>query len=92
MNRRIIEDFKDDEEYQYTSPSLSMKVTKWEDDLTVFELIYIKHDKVPCPPKCYVEVYSVIYDKEYYYNKLRPHVDIKKNDYSIEILKKMGLY
>lgn len=79
-------------EYQYTSRSFTMKVTKWEDDFTIFELIYIVDDKtVPCPPMCHPQVYSVIYDKEYYYAKLKPSVDLQKHDNSIAILKKAGI-
>ncbi len=71
-------------EYKYFSKSRSIKVTKWEDKATIFELVeVITNGKI--------EIYSVIFDSELYFKKLKNCVDLKKSENSIELLKRLGL-
>lgn len=71
-------------EYQYISKSKSIKVTRWEDKGTIFELIETRINNK-------TQAYSVIFDKELYYKKLKSCIDLNKSENSIEILKRLGL-
>lgn len=71
-------------EYQYTSKNISIKVTKWEDKGTIFELIETRIDNK-------TQAYSVIFDKELYYKKVKSCIDLNKSENSIELLKRIGL-
>ena len=68
-------------DYHYISPKYSIKTTKWENQLTIFELVeFITKSKTI--------TYSVIFDKSYYISIIKQHKNISINDNSIEILRK----
>lgn len=70
-------------EYAFSSKQKKIKVTKWHDKKTIFEMVEsIIDDKK--------NIYSIIYDKEQYYKKLSKRVDLNKNDNSIELLRLIG--
>lgn len=69
---------KSGKEYTHTGKDVSFKVTKWEAGNIIYELI--EEDKKG-KKKCY----SVIFDKELYYQKLKPTVDLTGKDISIEL-------
>jgi hypothetical protein len=71
-------------EYQYISKSKSIKVTKWEDNATIFELVEVIINNKK-------QVYSVIFDKNFYYKKVKSCIDLNKNENSIELLNRLGL-
>ncbi len=71
-------------EYQYISKNKSIKVTKWEDKETIFELIETRINNK-------TQAYSVIFDKELYYQKVKACIDLNRNENSIELLKRLGL-
>ena len=71
-------------EYQFISKEKSIKVRKWHDNKTIFELVEIRK-------KGKTLVYSVIFDKELYYKKMNGCFDLNRIDNSIELLKGLGL-
>jgi len=71
-------------ESQLMSKNSTMKVTKWEDKLSVFEMVEVKTgDKW--------QLYSIIFDKKFYFKKIKQCLDLTKNNNSIEILKRLGV-
>ena len=71
-------------EFHYKSKDKNIKVTKWANETTTFELIeIITNGKL--------EIYSVIFDLELNNQKYKNIIDIKKNDVSLEMLKRIGL-
>jgi hypothetical protein len=71
-------------EYKYSTNTKSITITKWEDKVTRFELIEIVD-------KGKRTTYSVIFDNELYYKKLKGSINLNKYDSSIELLKILGL-
>jgi len=71
-------------EFQYVSNGSSMKVTKWQDKFTVFEMVEIRTGNK-------WRIYSVIFDKDLYFKKQKQCLELNKNENSIEILKKLGV-
>jgi hypothetical protein len=71
-------------EYQFISKEKSIKVRKWHDSKTIFELVEIRK-------KGETIVYSVIFDRELYYKKMNGCFDLNRIDNSIELLKGLGL-
>lgn len=72
------------QEYLYYSKNKSIKVTKWEDQATIFELTEVIIDGKR-------QVYSVLFDSELYMKKFKERMDLRKNENSIELLKRLGL-
>lgn len=74
---------KNGREYSYSGKDTTYKVTKWEAGNIIFELMEatIKQKK---------EIYSVIFDKELYLQKLSPIADISGKDLSIEMENRKG--
>ena len=68
-------------ESQFISKNNAMKVTKWEDQQYVFEMVETTANNKP-------QLYSVLFDKEFYFKKTKHYVDLTKNENSIEILKR----
>lgn len=73
---------KNGKEYFYTGKDTSFKVCKWDAGNIAFELMetIIKGKR---------QTYSVIFDKELYYQKLKP-IDISGKDVSIELENRRG--
>jgi hypothetical protein len=71
-------------EFHYTSKDVTARVTKWAYKTTTFELIEIIINGKK-------EIYSVIFDVELNYQKYKNVIDIKKNNVSLELLKRTGL-
>lgn len=69
-------------EFQYTTANKSIKIAKWYDTKTTFELIEIIDNGK-------LKVYSVIFDNELYYKKYKG-VDLKSNGNSLELLTLLG--
>ena len=70
--------------YEYKTDMLSIKVTRWEDKSTIFELIEtIKEGKILN--------YSRIFDKQLYYIQFIKQINLAKSNNSIEILRLLGL-
>lgn len=70
-------------EFKNTSKKEAMKVTKWEDARTVFEMV-----EVTVNGKW--KLYSTIFDKELYYKKVKPRMNLEKYQDSISLLKCLG--
>lgn len=71
-------------EFIYNSKEKTIRVNKWEDKATRFELIEIIENGKRT-------TYSVIFDNELYMKKLANSVDLSNNDISFELVKRMGL-
>jgi hypothetical protein len=72
-------------EYGFKSDNLSVRVNKWEDKSTIYELIeYIS--------KGQLTVYSRIFDKELYYQKYSKKNNLDCQDNSLELLRVMGFF
>lgn len=71
-------------EFQYSSLDKSIRVTKWAYKTTTFELIEVVTNGKK-------EIYSVIFDVELNYQKYKNVIDLKKNNVSLELLKRTGL-
>ena len=71
-------------EYQFISQQKSIRVRRWHDSKTIFELVEIRENNKTMS-------YSVIFDKELYYKKYKGCFDLNKIDNSIELLKILGL-
>lgn len=71
-------------EFQYSSPNKTIRVTKWAYKTTTFELIEVVTNGKK-------EIYSVIFDVELNYQKYKNVIDLKKNNVSLELLKRTGL-
>lgn len=71
-------------EYQFISKEKSIRVTKWHDSETIFELVELRD-------KNKTLAYSVIFDKELYYKKYNGCFDFSKIENPIELLKNLGL-
>lgn len=69
-------------EFQYNNAGKSVKITKWYDSKTTFELIEIIDNGK-------LKVYSVIFDNELNYKKYKG-IDFKKNTTSLELLNLLG--
>lgn len=74
----------DGKEFQFTSKDRVIKVTKWEDPITIFELVEITKNKIPF-------FYGVIFDKDLYLKEKNLKINLKRNDNSLELLKVLGL-
>lgn len=72
-------------EFHYTVKDKSINVTKWENKNTIFELVELTINGR-------VRVYSTVFDSELYYKKIKGCIDVKKNENSIELLKRLGLF
>jgi hypothetical protein len=69
-------------EYEHSSDKMKIKVTRWEDKLTAFELVEVtKNGKTTA--------YSTLFDKELYSNKKKVALK-KEKEGSFEILKQLG--
>jgi hypothetical protein len=71
-------------EFEYTDSNKLIRVTKWSNETTSFELIEITINGKK-------ETYSVIFDTELNYQKYKGAIDIKSNDVSLEMQKRLGL-
>lgn len=71
-------------EIQFISQNNSVKVTKWEDLRTIFELVEVTKNNS-------IFFYAVTFDKELYLKGIKSNIDFKKNDNSLELLKILGL-
>lgn len=70
--------------YHYKSDSLEMKVTKWIDEYTVFEIVEIKR-----PQKSYV--YSVLFDLKRYSKKHQNDRLFDAKNFSFELARFLSL-
>jgi hypothetical protein len=68
----------------YKSAKENIRVTKWQDDLTIFELVEITENGK-------TRKYSIIFDKELYFKSKKFPIDLKNNKNSIELLKRIAL-
>jgi hypothetical protein len=72
-------------EYKFKSDNFSIRVNRWEDKETIYELIEtIKNGKLM--------VYSRIFDKKLYYQKYSKLINLSKGDNSIELLRRIGVF
>lgn len=71
-------------EYKYSTNTKSITITKWEDKSTRFELIEIVEQGKRT-------TYSVIFDNELYFKKMKGSINLNKHDNSIELLKIIGV-
>lgn len=70
-------------QYEFKSDLFSIRVNRWEDKTTIFELIETNRNGK-------LTVYSRIFDKELYYIRYKSKCDLNKADNSIELLRCMG--
>lgn len=71
-------------EFIYNSNGRNIRVTKWYDTKTTFELIEIIENGKK-------QIYSVIFDNELYYKKYNHCIDLRKHENSIEFLRLLGV-
>lgn len=71
-------------QFQYTDGEKMMRATKWAYKTTTFKLL---KDNT----KSKKEIYSVIFDKELNYQKSKSIVDVKANNISLKLLKRVGI-
>jgi len=71
-------------EFSYNSNARNIRVTKWYDTNTTFELIEIIENGKK-------QIYSVIFDNELYYKKYSSCIDLKRHENSIELIKLLGV-
>lgn len=71
-------------EYKYSTNTKSITITKWEDKATRFELIEIVEQGKRT-------TYSVIFDNELYFKKMKGSINLSQYDNSIELLKIIGV-
>lgn len=74
----------DGNEYSLKTDKENIRVTKWQDDLTIFELLEITENGK-------TKKYSTIFDKELYFKSKKYPIDLKNSKNSIELLKRMGV-
>jgi hypothetical protein len=67
---------------QIEGADLEMKISRWEDKKTVFELVEMKKGDKPL-------VYATIFDKALYYKKYQPVLEKEKEVDSYEVLKQL---
>ncbi len=70
-------------EYVETANGKAIRITKWEEPNTRFELVELTQNGKK-------KVYSVIIDNALYFKKIKSKADLKKNNTSIELLKWRG--
>lgn len=70
-------------EYSEAANGRTIRITKWEEHSTRFELVEITDNGKK-------KVYSVIFDNALYFRKVKSKVDLKSNNTSIELLKWKG--
>lgn len=74
---------KKGKEYEGKNTGASFKVTKWEAGNIIFDLVEVnKGGKKKC--------YSVIFDRDLYFKKLKPIIDLNGKDISIELYNRIG--
>jgi hypothetical protein len=69
-------------EYLFNSDQMTIKTTKWEDALTVFELVEVITNRK-------IQVYSVLFDKTLYMEKINLHYSLADTDNSLELLRRL---
>lgn len=70
-------------EYVETANGRTIRITKWEEPTTRFELVELTDNGKK-------KVYSVIFDNSLYFKKVKSKIDLKKNNTCIELLKWKG--
>lgn len=69
-------------EYTFKSTSQTFRVTKWQNEAIAFELI----EAIAGNNK---QIYSVIFDKALYLEKLKPEVDLSNKNTSLELYRRV---